>query len=188
MLLTSDWFAQDSSPKWNVFIADSYSFLNLFLPKSFTMQVLLVLHNLIRWFIIIFAFWTVIGALSGLTSKREYKVSDGRSNFFFMLGMDIQLLIGLILYFTSGWFESLKHMGESMKDPMLRFFTIEHSLMMIIAWILVHAGRVSVKKALTSTAKFKKTLLFFGIALLLIIIAIPWPFREMVARPWFRWF
>ena len=102
--------------------------------------------------------------------------------------MDIQLLIGLILYFTGAWFEALKHIGESMKDPMLRFFTVEHSLMMIIAWILVHAGRISVKKASTPNAKFKKTLIYFGIALLIILIAIPWPFREAVTRPWFRWF
>lgn len=152
------------------------------------MQIVLVLHNLIRWLILIFAFWTVISAISGLTTKREYTANDSRSNFIFMLGMDVQLLIGLILYFTQGWFESLKHIGESMKDPMLRFFTIEHSVMMIIAWILVHAGRVSVKKAKTSPSKFKKSLLFFGIALLLILIAIPWPFREVVSRPWFRWF
>lgn len=152
------------------------------------MQVLLILHNLIRWLILIFAFWTVISALTGLSAKREYSASDGRSNFFFMLSMDIQLLIGLVLYFSNGWFESLKHMGESMKDPMVRFFTMEHSVMMIIAWVLVHAGRVSVKKAKTSQAKFKKTLLFFGIALLIILIAIPWPFREAVARPWFRGF
>ena len=151
------------------------------------MQTLLILHNLIRWLILIFAFWTVISALTGLSAKRDYSVSDGWSNFFFMLSMDIQLLIGLILYFSNGWFESLKHMGESMKDPMVRFFTMEHSVMMIIAWILVHAGRVSVKKAKTPQAKFKKTLLFFGIALLIILIAIPWPFREAVARPWFRW-
>lgn len=152
------------------------------------MQTLLVLHDIFRWLILLFAFWTLISAISGIITKREYTAGDGRSNFFFMLGMDIQLLIGLILYFTNGWFESLKNIGESMKDPMLRFFTVEHSLMMIIAWVLVHAGRVSVKKAPSSQRKFKKTLLFFGIALLLILIAIPWPFREMVARPWFRWF
>jgi hypothetical protein len=150
------------------------------------MQILLVLHDLIRWLILIFAFWTVISAITGLASKRVYTVGDSRSNFFFMLSMDIQLLIGLILYFTNGWFESLKHISESMKDPMVRFFTIEHSVMMIIAWILVHAGRVSVKKASTSQSKFKKSLLFFGIALLIILIAIPWPFREAIARPWFR--
>ncbi|MEO8720855.1 MAG: hypothetical protein ABI297_05775 [Ginsengibacter sp.] len=152
------------------------------------MQTLRILHNLIRWLILIFAFWTVIRAISGLASKRSYTVTDSRSNFFFMLGMDLQLLIGMILYFTLGWFESLKHIGESMKDPMLRFFTIEHSVMMIIAWILVHAGRISVKKATTSPEKFKKSLLFFGIALLLILFAIPWPFREAITRPWFRWF
>ncbi|HEY8658281.1 MAG TPA: hypothetical protein VIL78_04545 [Hanamia sp.] len=152
------------------------------------MQVLLILHNLFRWLILLFAFWTLLSALSGLSGKKEYTAGDGRSNFFFMLSMDIQLLIGLILYFSGAWFERLKHLGENMKDPMLRFFTMEHGVLMIIAWILVHVGRISVKKATTPTAKFKKTLLFFGIALLLILIAIPWPFREAVARPWFRWF
>ncbi|MDQ2721149.1 MAG: hypothetical protein M3Z26_15485 [Bacteroidota bacterium] len=152
------------------------------------MQILLVLHSLVRWLILIFGLWTLISAFSGLASKREYKAGDGRSNFFFMLGMDIQLLIGLALYFSGVWFDRLKHLGENMKDPMVRFFTMEHEVMMIIAWILVHAGRISVKKATTSQAKFKRTLIFFGIAFLLILIAMPWPFRDAVARPWFRWF
>ncbi len=160
----------------------------LIFAKILIMEILRVLHNLIRWLILIFAFWTVISAISGLASKRAYTNSDNRSNLFFMIFMDIQLLIGLIIYFTNGWFESLKHIGASMKDPMVRFFTIEHSVMMIIAWILVHAGRISVKKAATPQTKFKKSLLYFGIALLIILVAIPWPFREAVARPWFRWF
>ncbi len=152
------------------------------------MQTLLVLHNLVRWLVLLFGFWTLISAISGMGSKREYASGDSRANFFFMLSMDIQLLIGLILYFTGAWFERLKHLGENMKDPMLRFFTMEHGLLMIIAWILVHAGRMSVKKTEGSQSKFKKTLIYFGIALLLILVAIPWPFREAVARPWFRWF
>ena len=152
------------------------------------MQILLVLHDLIRWLVLLFAFWTVISAISGLAAKRNYTSADGRSNFFFMLSMDIQLLIGLILYFSGQWFERLKNLGDNMKEPMLRFFTMEHGLIMIIAWVLVHAGRISVKKAVTPEAKFKKTLLYFGIALLIILLAIPWPFREAVARPWFRGF
>lgn len=152
------------------------------------MQTLLVLHNLVRWLILLFGLFTLISALSGLASKRAYTSGDSQSNFFFMLGMDIQLLLGLVLYFSGVWFDRLKHIGESMKDPTLRFFTLEHGLLMIIAWVLVHAGRISVKKASTSPSKFKKTLIFFGIALLLILIAIPWPFREAVSRPWFRWY
>lgn len=152
------------------------------------MQTMLVLHNLLRWLVLIFGVWTVISAISGLAGRKEYTVADGKSNFFFMLSVDIQLLIGLVLYFNFGWFERLKNIGENMKDSMLRFFTMEHALLMLIAWILVHAGRVSVKKAATSRAKHKKTLIFFGIALLLILISIPWPFREELGRMWFRWF
>ena len=152
------------------------------------MQALLVLHNLLRWLVLIFGFWAVISAISGLGSKREFTSLDGKSNFFFMLSMDIQLLVGLGLYFTGAWFDQLKHLGDAMKDTTLRFFTMEHEVMMIIAWILVHVGRTKVKKAILSSSKFTKSLLFFGIALLLILIAMPWPFREAVARPWFRWF
>lgn len=152
------------------------------------MQTLLVLHNLFRWLILVFGFWTVISAISGLSSRRIYSANDGRANLFFMISMDIQLLLGLVLYFMGGWYSGFSDMSETMKDPMTRFFTVEHSLMMIIAWILVHAGRVAVKKAFNSGGKFKKTLIFFGIALLLILIAIPWPFRELISRPWFRGF
>ncbi|MEO6219850.1 MAG: hypothetical protein ABIO81_05440 [Ginsengibacter sp.] len=152
------------------------------------MQVLLVLHNLLRWFILLFGVWAVLGSLMGLFSKKEFKTGDNRSSFFFMLSMDFQLLIGLALYFSGVWFDRLKHLSENMKDANLRFFTIEHEIFMILAWILVHVGRVSVKKATTSPAKFKRTLIFFGISLVLILFAIPWPFREAVIRPLFRWF
>ncbi|MEO6639294.1 MAG: hypothetical protein ABIN25_13530 [Ginsengibacter sp.] len=152
------------------------------------MQVMLVIHNLLRWLILLFGLWTVINAVSGLVSKKAFTTSDNRSNFFFMLSMDIQLLVGLGLYFSGQWFDRMRHLGENMKDANLRFFTMEHAGLMILAWILVHVGRVSVKKAVTSQAKFRRSLVFFGIALVLILIAIPWPFREAVARPLFRWF
>lgn len=153
------------------------------------MQILLVLHSLLRWFILLFGIWTVVSALSGLISKRNFTKGDDKANFLFMIMMDLQLLIGLILYFGGVWFDRLKHLGQNMKDPMLRFFTLEHGLLMIIAWILVHAGRIAVKRSLTPRSKFKKELIYFGIALLIILIAIPWPFREAgVGRMWFRWF
>lgn len=152
------------------------------------MNTLLVLHSIIRWLVLIFAFWTIFSTISGLMSKRNYVNADDKSNFFFMLSIDIQLLIGMILYFSGQWFDKLKHIGDYMKDPNTRFFAMEHFLLMLIAWVLVHAGRISVKKAATPRAKFKKQLTYFGIALLLILVSIPWPFREALVRPWIRWF
>ena len=60
---------------------------------------------------------------------------------------------------------------------------------MIIAWLLVHLGRSMVKRADTDAQKHKKSLIWFGIALILILAMIPWPFRqEHIARALFPQF
>jgi hypothetical protein len=142
-------------------------------------------HNVLRWFVVVAGIWAVLNALGGLISKREYSRGDNMSSLIFMISCDLQLLLGLILFVSNGWFARLKTgMGVVMKDPVSRFFTVEHALIMIIAWILVHIGRSSVKRADNDTAKHKRMLIYYGIAIFLILISIPWPFRQEVGRPW----
>jgi hypothetical protein len=151
------------------------------------MQAINIVHNIIRWAVLIFGIWTVINAITGIKNKRTYSANDNKSNLLFMVFCDIQLLMGLLLFFYNGWFDKLKAgMGAVMKNGYDRFFIIEHALLMIIAWVLVHVGRVAVKKA-APEQQHKKMLLFFGLALFIILISIPWPFRTEVARPLFRW-
>ncbi|MEO5892761.1 MAG: hypothetical protein ABIQ31_21105 [Ferruginibacter sp.] len=152
------------------------------------MQIVWSLHSLLRWGVLLFGLWAVVNAFTGVFGKRKYSTGDNRSSLLFMIFCDIQLLIGLILYFNNSWFDRLKDLGSNIKNPVYRFFTLEHMSMMILAWVLVHIGRASVKRAGTDAAKHKRMLIFFGIAMLLILAAIPWPFREAVARPYFRWF
>jgi hypothetical protein len=154
------------------------------------MNYTLVIHNILRWAVLLFGVWAVISALGAVISKRDYRNSDNKSSFFFMLSCDIQLLLGLILYFTGMWFEKVKAgMGAVMKDPVDRFFAVEHALMMIIAWLLVHVGRSMVKRADTDAQKHKRTLVYFGIALIIILAMIPWPFRPPgIARQFFPQF
>lgn len=161
----------------------------LIFASNLFMQTILVIHNLLRWAILLFGAWTVLNALTGVIGKRPYSSGDNRSNLLFMIFCDLQLLLGLILYFSNNWFNQFKaDPGAAMKDSATRFFTVEHAFMMIIAWILVHIGRSAVKRAATDSAKHKKMLIFFGLALLLILAAIPWPFRSEIARPFFRGF
>jgi hypothetical protein len=150
------------------------------------MTTIQILHSLLRWAVLLFGVWAVINAITGRSQQRAFTANDNRSNLFFMISCDIQLLLGLILYVNNGWFDRLKDLGNNMKDPAARFFTMEHLSMMLIAWILVHVGRAAVKRANTDAAKHKKSLIFFGIALVLILASIPWPFREAIARPLFR--
>lgn len=161
-----------------------------FCCKFYFMNYTLVIHNILRWAVLVFGVWAVIGALSAVISKRAYTSSDNRTSLFFMISCDIQLLLGLVLYFTGMWFEKVKSgMGAVMKDPAERFFAVEHAMMMIIAWLLVHVGRSMVKRGSSDAQKHKRTLIYFGIALLLILAMIPWPFRpEGIARQLFPQF
>ncbi len=149
----------------------------------------LIFHNLVRWFVLLFGIWTVINALIGLISKSPFSKKDKLSGLFFMVCCDIQLLLGLILLFSNGWIEKMKAgMGALMKNSTDRFFIVEHGFMMIIAWILVHIGYSAVKKA-SPEKKHKKMLIYFGVALLLILISIPFSYKgSEIARPLFRGF
>jgi len=94
------------------------------------------------------------------------------------------MLVGLILYglLSPITWAAFSNMGAAMKDPTLRFYAVEHVVMMVIAIALVHIGRTRVQKATSDAAKHRTAAIFFGLALILILAGIPWPFRE-VGRP-----
>lgn len=150
---------------------------------------LLILHSWLRWLILIAAVWTIVRAIGGLSGNKLYTNADNKSNLFFMIFMDLQFLIGLILYFTGGWAKKWSggQISEMMGNSAERFFTVEHAVMMIVAWIVVHIGRSVVKKGKTDREKHSKSLVYFGVAFILIMLAIPWPFRTGLGlHPWFR--
>ncbi len=154
------------------------------------MNYTVIIHSILRWAVLLFGIWAVIKAIGGLTGNKNYGSSDNKAGLFFMIFCDIQLLLGLVLYFGNSWFDMLKsNTAEVMKTGAMRFFAMEHALMMIIAWLLVHVGRSMVKRADTDAQKHKRSLIFFGIALLLILAMIPWPFRQAgISRQWFPQF
>lgn len=104
-----------------------------------------------------------------------------------MIFCDIQLLVGLILFFVSSEKAKagLADMGAAMKNPALRFFTVEHTLMAVIAIALVHIGKSKVKKASSDAQKHKLALIFYGLAFVLIMALIPWPFRQALGAAWY---
>ena len=97
-----------------------------------------------------------------------------------MISCDVQLLIGLVLYFISPFGVAAFSGGNAMKDPALRYFAVEHPLVMLIAIVLVHIGRSRSKKLHSDPARHKAALLFYGIALLLMLSRIPFSDRPLL--------
>jgi len=148
-------------------------------------QGLLHFHNLMRWVVLIFALVTIFRSLGGMGGGKAFSSGTRKSALFLMISSDIQLLLGLALYFMNNWFQVLTSGGEVMKNPALRFFALEHMAGMLIALTLVHIGYASTKKEASDATKHKRLFWYTLIALIIIIVSIPWPFRELVGRPWF---
>ena len=148
-------------------------------------QVLLLLHSWLRWFVLGAGVLAVFRAYAGWSGRRPFVKADNGISAAFSGFMWLQVLIGLGLYFgLSPWgLNGLKHYG--MKDPTARFFGVEHITVMIIAAILAQVGRIALKRAPSDTLKHKKAFIYFGIALLLVLLMIPWGIWNP-GRPLFR--
>ena len=132
------------------------------------------MHSLLRWVILILLIYTLI---------RSFQGKAGKEAKFLTITSHIMLLIGLAQWFLGSWGLKLIQnvgIGEVMKNASQRFFAVEHTFTMIIAIALITVGGVSVRKG-KSNAKW-----FYLIALILILMRIPWPFMEAgIARGWF---
>ena len=72
-----------------------------------------------------------------------------------------------------------------MKNPVNRFYGMEHLLGMLLAIIVVTVGRKMAEKQEVVEHKNKKILVWYTIGLFLILASIPWPFREALNGSWF---
>jgi len=137
---------------------------------------LLHTHNMFRWLILIVIILAVLFALIGWTGKKEWTKRDNLLGLLLTIFVDIQFLVGLILYaFVSPTTRAaFSDFGAAMKEPTLRFYAVEHILMMVIALVLVHIGRSKSKKAPAPWKKHRASAIFYGISLILILAAIPW--------------
>jgi len=137
---------------------------------------LLHLHNVLRWLILIAALVVLLKYFTGWFSQKKWQKSDHVLGIIFTALIDLQFLTGIVLYFfvspiTKTAFQDF---GAAMKNADLRFYAVEHALMMLIAAALIHIGWSRSKKAAIDRAKFSQALIFFGIAYVIIIALIPW--------------
>jgi hypothetical protein len=150
---------------------------------------LLLIHNLLRWVVLLLAILVVVRAVLGVTGRREWAAADQAGGQWFGRMLDLQMLLGLVLYIFLSPFtrEAFGDFGAAMRNPPLRFFAVEHLIGMIIAVALAHIGTARVKKAKDAAQRHKNALLFYALALVIMLLSIPWPGMP-AGRPLLRGF
>jgi len=149
-------------------------------------QGLLHLHNFLRWVILLLLLVNIIRQVAAM--NKPFEKADKKLGLLLMITAHVMLLIGLYQYFAgNNGFRLFTENGAAvvMRDPALRFWAVEHISSMILAIVLITVARGVFRKPITNNAKHKRALLLYVVALILVLAAVPWPFRENVARPLF---
>jgi hypothetical protein len=148
---------------------------------------LLPFHSLIRWLIVAGMSYSLYRACLGVYgdapfTRRDSWISRWTGHF-----SHLQLLIGLVLYLkspTATYFRTAP--ADAMQYSEYAFFGLYHIVVMVVAIVLVTIGSATAKRGQTDGEKHKKILVWYGIAALLILLAIPWPFHPLAPRPYLR--
>lgn len=131
-------------------------------------------HYALMIILIILLLFTVARFFMNSRTGQKFGKFEDKQSLFTLIAAHTQMVLGLSLYFIGPWSSSLSNMGEIMKDATSRLLVIEHPLTMLIAIVLITIGRAKAKRKETDSSKFSTTAIFYGIALVLILVRIPW--------------
>ncbi|MGA9637867.1 hypothetical protein [Flavobacterium sp.] len=150
-------------------------------------QTLLFFHSTIRWFLLASLLYAIYRAYKGYTLNVEFSKTDNLVRHWTATIAHTQLVLGIILYTQSPIIKYFWHnFYKAIHNLDSAFFGLLHIILMLTAIILITVGSALSKRKTTDKEKFKTMLIWFLVTLLIIFIAIPWPFSPLANRPYFR--
>lgn len=150
-------------------------------------QTLIFYHSFFRWLVLLSLGYSVFRSYRGYVSGSAFLNRDNAVRHWTATIAHIQLILGVLIYTRSPlttyfW----KHVKESSWHSEIVFFGSIHGLLMLVAIVLVTIGSALAKRRATDKEKFRTLLVWYTLALLIIFIAIPWPFSPLANRPYLR--
>ncbi|MFC3157604.1 hypothetical protein SAMN05443633_10960 [Chryseobacterium arachidis] len=150
-------------------------------------QTLTFLHSTFLWLVLLSLIFSIFRAYKGYFSNKEFSKTDNSVRHWTATIAHIQLVLGITLYSQSPIIKYFwNNFDEAKKSFDLLFFGLIHIFLMLFSIILITIGSSVSKRKITGKDKFKTMLIYYAIALIIIFIAIPWPFSPLANRPYFR--
>jgi hypothetical protein len=134
------------------------------------------LHNIVRWLVLLSGAIAVMLVWRGWLGRRQWSAAEARTSRAFVGLLDLQFLIGLSLFlvFSPLTRQAFRDMGTAMSDAPVRYFLVEHPVIMLVAIAAAHIGAVKVKKASTDAERFQRASIWLGLSLAAVAGFIPW--------------
>jgi hypothetical protein len=150
-------------------------------------SLLRVAHGYWRWVVLVSALTVLVRAVIGARARGAWTRRDDQGVRLFVFALDLQVFMGLMLYFVFSpfWPATYHSFHETMSSQVARFFGVEHETAMLLAFIVAHVGRHRADRAVADVNKHRAMVTAMAVFFMLVLWAIPWPWRE-VGRPLFR--
>jgi uncharacterized membrane protein YesL len=130
---------------------------------------------------------SIIVAYFGITKNKVFSKKANFLRHWTATIAHIQLIIGIIIYTQSPITKYFwKNFKVAFHNIDVVFFGLVHIFLMLTAIVLITVGSALAKRKPTDAQKYKTMLFWFSVSLVIIFIAIPWPFSPFVTRPYFR--
>lgn len=148
---------------------------------------LLFIHSIVRWLVLISLVYSIYRAFKGCFNQLKFSKVDNLTRHWTVTIAHVQLVLGILLYTQSPiilhfW----KNIQGAMENIESTFFSLIHTLSMLLAIVLLTIGSALTKRKSIDNDKFKTMFVYFLVALFIILIAIPWPFSPLANRPFIR--
>jgi hypothetical protein len=135
------------------------------------------LHSMVRWAVVVLGFVAVYRAWRGQDGQTPWRPYDTGIAVGFAAVLDIQLVIGSVLWLYSPISILGIHEPDlGLKDRVLRFWTFEHPVLMLAAIVLAHVGLIRIRRLTEPRRRHRAAAVYIGLALVLVLAGIPWPF------------
>jgi hypothetical protein len=137
---------------------------------------MLGLHNVLRWLVILVGIVALLRSIRGVIGNAAWTRRESLSLSAYAQTISLQMLVGLFVYFVLSpvGVRALGDMRTAMRDAEIRFFAVEHPLVMLLAVALAHIAVARTRKATTDAARYRSAAILLTLSLLLVLARMPW--------------
>jgi cytochrome bd-type quinol oxidase subunit 2 len=140
-----------------------------------------------RWLVLVSLVYAVYRAYTGFKSNAPFTKTDDAVRHWTATIAHVQLLIGILVYTQSPIIKYFwRNSSAAIHQRDTTFFALIHVFLMIMAIVVLTIGSALAKRQDTDQHKFRTMLIWFSLALIIIFIAVPWPFSPLANRVYFR--
>lgn len=143
------------------------------LSAIITSDVVKIIHDIVSVTFLLLAITLIYRSVRGIKKHLPYTKTDKYAAIAFIVVLYLQLILGLIMFTNLGAGFDFQYVPDGTTDRVTkRLWPVEHIVLMLFALFIANLGLISTFLSVKSQIRFKKVLIYYSIAMVIIAISL----------------